>query len=158
MSILKNLNLSRLILLILLSLVSISTFSLTGYCDDDWIYVDSYKNYTLYYKPSSVKIDKQNKIFEVWVKYVFTDEGKIDFLNIYDDNQKHKLINVKYMLNLFLVNYKDWKLCITHNTLYSTSDKVLNDSELSPIWSNIKPNSRFELLFNKILKDFMIQR
>jgi hypothetical protein len=144
-------------LLILLSLVSVTTLPSNGCCDD-WVYVGSNKACTLYYKSSTVKIDKQNKTIKFWVKNVWTEKGKIMVLENYDSTSKQKFADIKHDLALHLLDYKQWKSCTTHITVYSKSGNVILDEEYPSKWSDITPDTLEETLFNQILKDYKIQR
>lgn len=44
---------------ILVSLVSLTIHPSKGYCEDDWVYVESNETFTDYYNSSSIKIDKK---------------------------------------------------------------------------------------------------
>ena len=55
MTILRGFKLSRITLVILVSLVSMSTFSSEVYCgDDEWVYVDSNIGFTQYFFKSII--------------------------------------------------------------------------------------------------------
>lgn len=144
--------------LVLVSLVSLTTLPLNGYCDD-WVYVYSDKDFTQYYKSSSVKIDKQKKIIKVWVKYVYTFKGKKDLLNEIESIQVHrKLIDISYSLSLWLLDYKESKLSIAQRSHYSKTGDLLSMDDKSTEWINIIPDSKGDFIFNQILKDYNIQR
>lgn len=132
-------------------MVSFTTFPSKGYCNE-WSYVFSNEYLTWYYNSSSVKIDKNEKTIKVWVKQVFTEKGKKDYLNevISIDNQKYT--DFKYSLLLYLINYRDWEYCTTNITDYSNSDNVLNSIKPPPKWKDILPDSTFEFFTNQLLK------
>ena len=153
MSILKK----TISLAMFVSLVSLTTLPSNGYCED-WVYGGRNKYCTLYYNSSSVKIDKQNKIIKVWVKFVYTEKGRIMRLEGLDTIEKQKLIDFKYDLFLFLLNYKQWKYTITHITIYSKSGEVLRDGEGPTKWTDIIPDTLEQNLFNQILQDYNIKR
>lgn len=142
---------------ILVSLVSLTTLHLKGYCDE-WVYVESYKNFTQYYNSSSVKIDKQNKIIKLWEKRVYTEKGKIDFFGTCDSNEKLKYTDIDHTLGLVLLDYKNWKYSINHIKYYAKSNNVVFDGERPTKWRDITPDSKDESCFNKILKDYNIHR
>jgi hypothetical protein len=157
MYILRDFNLSRLILVISLSLISLATLFSIGYCDD-WVFVTSNEDFTQYYDSSSVKIDKQNKTIEVWVKLVFSDKGKIDFLENKGSKIKHKYIDINYQLKHYLLNYNELKSSISFISYYSKSDKLLFHREYIPEWKNIIPDNYLDKLIYKLLEDYNIQR
>lgn len=148
---------------ILVSLVFLTTLPSNGYCDD-WVKTGGCKDFTLYYKSSPVKIDKENKIIKVWTKSVFTEKGKIDFKKIWVDILKKQALNdINYQLDLNLLDYKEWKFKITQTIYYSKSgDRLLayeyQPNEYQPEWINIIPDSVSDSLLIKILKDNNISR
>lgn len=142
---------------IMVSLVCLTTLPSNGYCDE-WVYVASDQDFTLYYNSSSVKIDNKNNIIEVWVKRVFSDKGKIDFFEKKDSITKQKYIDINHKLKLYLLNYKELKSSILYISYYSKSGNLLFHREYQPEWKNIIPDTYLEKLINKLLKDFNIQR
>jgi len=46
-------------------------------CSDDWLEVGGTDHYTIYYKPSSVNIDIQNKTIKVLTKHIYNEKGII---------------------------------------------------------------------------------
>jgi hypothetical protein len=146
------------IFVILVSLVSLSAFISNGYCDDDWVYVVSSKNLTKYYNSSSVKIDKQQNTIEVLIKNVYTETGKNKLLGEFDSIKRQKYIDINHDTALTILNYKDWKFTTTHLSFYSKSGKKLIEGISNLRNKDIIPNSLDDILFNKLLKDFNIQR
>jgi hypothetical protein len=158
MSILRGLKLLQVFRVICVILISITLFYSNGYCEDDWGKVGSYENFTQYYNISSVQIDKHNNIITVWVKCVFTEKGKISYLDKVDSIYLPKYIKFDHTLLLYKLNYKEWKFSLQHINDYSKSDDLLFSGPVSANWEDIKPNSISETLFNKILKDYNIKR
>lgn len=155
MSILRG---SKLFLVILVSLVSLSTFSSKGYCDK-WVKVGSYENFTQYYNSSTISIDKQDYTITVMVKRVRIDKGKIDILKDIEDIDKDKLKNFDYKIELYLFNYKDRKFYLNRKTYYTNSNNVLYDKvSVTFDWYDIIYDSIDDILLKKILKDYWIQR
>jgi hypothetical protein len=157
MDILRGFKLFQVILVILVCLFSLSILPSTGY-GDEWVRVLWDEEYTWYYNSSSFKIDKQEKTIKVWTKRVFTDKGKIIFLNDYDSSYKNKLKKFNYQLGLEIFDYNNWKYCLTRLIYYTKSGDVLLSEEIPPKWIDIPPDSRGDFLHNRILKDFKIQR
>jgi hypothetical protein len=157
MYILRASKLSRLILVISLCLISFTTLLSNGYCDD-WVFVTNNEYFTQYYDSSSVKIDKQNKTIEVWVKFLFTDKGKINFLENKGNAAKQKYIDINHQLKHYLINYKELKFIILFISYYSKLDKLLFHREYLPEWRNIMPDNYLDNLIYKLLKDYNIQR
>jgi hypothetical protein len=148
MYVLRSSQLPRISLVILISLLSLTAIPSTGY-SDDWVYAGRTGLFTLYYNASSVKIDKQSKIIEVWTKRVFTDKGKIDILKNFEKIKDYNDISYEY--DLYLLNYKELKMNIKHITRYSQSDNILLDGDPTPIWRDIIPGSILEGLVNILL-------
>lgn len=155
MSIIRGFKFPQVFLVIVFLLISLTTLSSIGYCGE-WIYVGKTDMFTQYYRSSSIKIDKQNKIIKVWAKFEWTDKGKTDYLKYVKDRKSFNDIN--HSLNLILMNYKDWRYSITNIVSYSKSGKVLEDIKLQPEWDDIIPDSLMEFVTNHILKDNNIQR
>ena len=144
-------------LVILASLVSLITLPSIVY-GDDWVYVGKVDYFTLYYNSSSLKIDKQNKTIKVWVKFVYTEKGKIRFLKDYDSIKKQEYIDINHSLYLYLLDYKNLKYDITHMTDYSKSGNALKDNEYPINLVDIIPDSTGDVLINKVIKDYNIQK
>jgi hypothetical protein len=145
------------LIVILVCLVFLTTFLSKGYCND-WVYVESKEDFTSYYKSSSIKIDVTNKIIKIWVKHVYTDKGKIDFINHHNGINKHNYNDIDHSLFLVLMDYKGWKRCVTEAIDYSKSSNVLSDGKYPPKWVDIPHGSVDDLLLNKLLQDHNIQK
>jgi hypothetical protein len=76
-SIVRDFKSFRLILIILVCLVGLTTFSLRAYCGDEWILLNSNENSNIYYNPVTIEIDKPNNIIKVWIKSVYTEKGRV---------------------------------------------------------------------------------
>jgi hypothetical protein len=145
---------------ILVCLVSIINFLSNGYCDD-WVYVGSHKNgnYSMYYKPSSVIINKQNKTIIVWSKTVFTEQGKIDFLKKWHSKDNYKFDDINHQLILYFIDYNELQVSIDHIIYYNKSGNVLLNSTFTQHnWKNIIPDSLGGGILNKLIEDYNIQR
>jgi hypothetical protein len=159
MSIPRNLRILGIILVTCVCLVSLFKFTSNGYCSDDWVYVMSVEDYTIYYNSSSIKIDKQNHIIKVWVKDVLTNKGRDNLLKKSDSVIKDKNIkDFNHILRLLLLDYRDWKFSYNNITYYKKSGDVLLGRELPIEWKSIPPDSVFDYLFNKMCEDYNIKR
>jgi hypothetical protein len=148
------------IILIVISvfLFSLTTLPIKGYCDD-WVYVGSYEEFSMYYKSSSVNIDKRNHIIKVWINRVYTENGKNEVLKYINDIEKQKYVYVNFALALCLLNYREWKYGVIQLAYYSKSGNVLGSYYAPHNWRNdILPDSIDDKLFDKIVKDFKIKR
>jgi hypothetical protein len=122
------------------------------------VYVGSNEAYAQYYKSSSVTIDKQYKTIKVWEKKIYTDKGRIDWLNNQDSIEKHNYNDIQYILGLLIFDYNKWKYTVTHITGYSKSGVGLFSEKYPIEWINITSISIGETFLNKILKDYKIQQ
>jgi hypothetical protein len=164
------------LIVILVCLVSFTTFPSKGYClvilvclvslttlpenlnCDDWVFVESNQNLNVYYHQSSIKIDTQNKTIKVLVKRVYTENGKIDYLNKYDIIGQQKYADLNYTLTWFLLDYQKYNCKVTQRIYYSKSGNVLKNIEYQLEWVNLIPDFLNDFFFNKILQDYNIQR
>ena len=145
----------QVIIVISVSFFLLTTFSLKGFCHD-WVYLLKTENFTQYYKLSST--NKQTYTIKVWVKNELTYKGKTILLNKMDNIDKQKYCGIDNIFELRILNYKEWKYCISKITYYSKSGDVLFNNDYSNKWNDIISDSLNELLFNKIIKDYNIQR
>jgi hypothetical protein len=154
-----SLKLKTIFLTIFLSWISLVTLTLNGSCDD-WVLIGSNKNFTLYYNSSSVKIDDKNHLIKVLGKRVLTKNGKIEFFNDFnkDNIKEQEFIDLSYSVGLYLLNYKQRKFSFNDITAYSKSGDVLYMDNSILKWEDIIPDSLGEILINKLIKDYNIQR
>lgn len=141
----------------MVSLVCLTILPSSSY-GADWVYVDRDKESTQYYQSSSVKIDKQKNTIEVWVRHVFTDKGKSDFLEKQNIKIKQKYIDINYQLKHYLLNYKEIKSSTLFIAYYSKSDSLLFHREYLPEWKNIIPDSYLDKLTKQLVKDYNIKK
>jgi hypothetical protein len=144
--------------MISICLIYLTTFSLQAYCADEWILLNSNENSNSYYNPVAIEIDRPDNIIKVWVKRVYTENGRINLLNKFNIIAKQKYADLNYVLGLYLLNYNEWKISITHMTFYSNSGNVLLNSDTSPKWHHIVPHSLDDFIFNQILRNYNIKR
>lgn len=138
--------------IIILCLVSLSICPINGYCDD-WVYVEGNDERADYYDLSSVKIDKQNSIIEMWVKCELTEKGKTEILKRFNIIKKYKYRNNDITLRLVLMNYKERKWCATRMKIYSKSGDLISDGKLTPEWEKIGVNSIISKIYDQLLRD-----
>ena len=158
----RNLRLSPVFLVILVSLVFITTFPIKGYCEGDWVLIRETELFSSYYNLPSVNIDTNNHIIKVWTKKIYTEKGKKDLLNKSNDNEKQKYNEINRIVRLFDIDYKERKFNVENLSIYSNSGIVLNYSSWNNIepneWRNIEPDDGNDIIINKIMKDNNIQR
>ena len=131
---------------------------------DDWVYVGSYKNYTQYYRKSSVTIDEGKNIISVLVKSVIKNKSAV-YLQYPYNIKEPKYIKYNQQLKWYLLNYENWKFTITRITDYSKSGNVLLDTKYQPVWlhnifpvewDDIMADSSVDFLLNKLVQDYNI--
>ena len=69
--------------------------------NDDWVYVGSYKNYTQYYRKSSVTIDEKKNIINVLVKNI-TKKNSAVYLQYPYNIKEPKYIKYNQQLKWYL--------------------------------------------------------
>jgi hypothetical protein len=87
---------------ILVSLFSLITLTANGYCDD-WVCLGTNDNYSIYYNKTSLKINKEEKTIEAFLKRIYTEKGKNSLKKANIDKNIYDKIN--YVLILYLFNY-----------------------------------------------------
>ena len=131
---------------------------------DDWVYVGSYKNYTQYYRNSSVTIDEGKNIISVLVKSIIKNKSAV-YLQYPYNIKEPKIVKYNQRLKWYLLNYENWKFTITRITDYSKYGNVLLDTKCQPAWlHNIFPvkwddivaDSLVDYLLNKLIQDYNI--
>lgn len=140
-----------------MSMVSLITFS-SIVLADEWVKIGSDEVFTQYYNSSSVKIDKRKKTIEVWVKLVFTDKGKSDFLEKKDIKSKQKYIDINNQSKHYLLNYKELKSQLIFVSFNTKTDKLLFHRAYIPEWKNIIPDTFLDKLTNQLVNDYNIKK
>ena len=110
------------IIIILMGVVYLkNTTSISAVKIDDWVLVKNTDEGNWYYKSHSINIDDQTHIIKGWVKIVYADKGKQEFLKTHKDD-KYK--DIYRSLSKISINYK--KLTYQENRVvyYSKSDKT----------------------------------
>jgi hypothetical protein len=148
MSNFKGLKLSRLFLVILVSLVYLTALPSPGHCDD-WIYVGQNDYFSLYYNYKTLKIDTKSKTIKVWVKRIFTDKQKEI------DKSKNKIIATS---TLILYDYDNMKFNILLEFIKFMSGNITKNNYSDIKWENIISGSVSNDLLIKILKNDNIER
>jgi len=71
---------------------------------DDWVFITNNDEGKYYYKANLVNIDYQNHIITVWIKIVYTDIGRYDFIKTHKE-EKYK--DIYQSLSLLLIDYQN---------------------------------------------------
>ncbi|MHB9075157.1 MAG: hypothetical protein ACYC6G_16725 [Desulfobaccales bacterium] len=143
------------VIIILMGVVYLkNTTSISVVKIDDWVLVKNTDEGDWYYKSNSINIDDQTNIIKVWVKIVYTDKGKQEFMETHKEN-RYK--DIDRSLSMVSINYK--RLIYQENRVvyYSKSDNIIGSDELSIKKDNFIPKSIGDALLNKILEDYNIK-
>jgi hypothetical protein len=122
---------------------------------NDWVLFKNTEEGNWYYKANSINIDEQTYTIKVWVKIIYTDKGKQEFLKTRNEN---KYNNIDRSLIMASINYR--KLIYQENRVvyYSNLDDIIGSDELFTKKDNFIPQPVGDELLNKILKDYNIKR
>ena len=129
--------------LISLSIVFILTLPSPGNCDD-WVYINKDVMCSYYYNRESININRNINIIDVWVKFIYTEEGKKLF-SICDSN-----------LSLYKFDYNKRQYQEIKSIWYKSSKIIQTDSSEIE-WEYIKPGSIIDEIINKIFDDYNIK-
>jgi hypothetical protein len=120
---------------------------------DDWVFVIGNDKGNWYYKSNLIYIDDKTNIIQGWVKIVYTEKGKQEFLNTHKDD-KYK--NINRSLSKVLINYQ--KLTYQTDIVYYYSlDNIIGSNKLSVKNDDFIPKSVGSKLLEKIIKDYNIK-
>ncbi len=89
MSIFRSLRFFQVFLVISVSLFFLTSFTSIVY-GDDWVYVGTHDYFSYYYNNTSIKINRNSKLIDVWVKKKYTEKGIQRYIN----NRKDKELNI----------------------------------------------------------------
>jgi hypothetical protein len=148
------------VFLVTLSCAFTFTLPSPGY-SDDWVNVGKNDEFSYSYNKTNININRKNEQIEVWTKFTYTEKGRERVIN----NRKEKGLqttnyhNLSYSFNLYLYDYNEMKYRILSSDDYAISGDTLgsfNNSRLE--FDNITPDSIFDIILIKILKDNKIKR
>jgi hypothetical protein len=122
---------------------------------NDWVFIASTDECSLYYKSNLVNIDSKTNIITVWVKCLYTDKGKQTFLN---KHKESKYIDIDRSLCKVLINYQTINFHIDRAVYYSKSDNIIGSDDLSIRIDDFIPKSVDDKLLIRIFKDYNIKR
>jgi hypothetical protein len=149
---------------------------------DEWVYIGSDEYITDYYNRTSVKILRELSLIQVDCQRVYTKKGKKilcdswETLNLNNDEKN----DIDHSYTGYMFDYNNRKVSLLSITYVSRSDQVLGGwifqtDEIKPgtldekvlkkyVYNpsgfnmNIKPGTIYEVIFNKLIKDYNIQR
>jgi hypothetical protein len=160
---LKKLTFKTKIIIVSVTIIIISTgivyirnmYPITVVKINDWIFIASTDECNFYYKSNLVNVDNQTNTITVWVKCLYTDEGKQDFVN---KHKEGKYNDIDRSLSKILINYQTTKYHIDRVIYYSKSGNIIGSDESSVRIYGFIPQSVGDKLLRKIFKDYNIKR
>ena len=108
-----------------------------------------------YYKSNSINVDDQTHIMTVWVKIVYTDKGKQEFIKTHKED---KYNDIDRSLSLLIINIQKMIHYEDRVVYYSKSDDIIGSDELSIKRGEFIPKSVADKLLIKIIEDYNIKR
>jgi len=122
---------------------------------DDWVFITRNDEGNWYYKANLVNIDDQTHILTVWVKIVYTDKGKHEFIKTHKE-EKYK--DIDRSLSLVLIDYQKMNYHEESVVYYTNSGEILGSDELFVKHLEFIQKSVGDKLLIKILDDYNIKR
>jgi hypothetical protein len=122
---------------------------------DDWVLISSNDEGNWYYKANLVNIDYQTHIITVWVKIMYTDKGKREFIKTH---KEYKFKDIDRSLCLVFINYQKMTYQEERVVYYAKSGDILGSDELSVKGIEFIPKSVGDKLLIKILADYNIKK
>jgi hypothetical protein len=122
---------------------------------DDWVFITRNDEGNWYYKANLVNIDDQTNIITVWLKIVYTDKGRHDFIKTHKED-KYK--DIYRSLSLVLIDCQKMNYHEERVVYYNNSGSILGSDELSVKGIGFVPKSVGDKLLIKILEDCNIKR
>jgi hypothetical protein len=120
----------------------------------DWVEYGKSNNGDIYsYHPGSMK-HKTKDIVHVWVKLVFSDEGRTDYVNRLKKSGESTegYEKLSHTLSLVEIDRKRSKIRILYGSEYDKDDKELFRGSRDAPWKDILPDSTEDILRKKIIK------
>ncbi len=122
---------------------------------NDWVFIISNDEGNWYYKSNLISIDDQIHIIKGWVKIVYSEKGKQEFLKTHKED-KYK--DIDRSLSMILINYQKMTYRDIRVVYYSKSDNIIGRDELSVKRVDFIPKSVGDKLLVKILEDYNIKK
>lgn len=122
---------------------------------NDWVPFAGEAEGDWYYKANQIYVDDQNHIIKVWVKIVYTDQGKHDLLTTHKWNNYK---DIDYSLSIASIDYQNRNCHEDRVINYSNSGDILGRDELSAKGNDFIPKSVGDNLLRKIIEDSNIKR
>jgi hypothetical protein len=132
-----------------------NTYPITVVKIDDWIFVTGNNEGKWYYKSNSIYIDNQTHNIKGWIKVIYTDNGKQEFIKTHKED-KYK--DIDRALSMVLINYKELKYQVEKVNYYINSGHMIGSAELSVEQNDFIPKSVADKLLIKIIEDYNIKR
>ena len=147
---------SVIVIIISMGLVYLrNTYSITVVKINDWVLISSDVEGNWYYKSHSFYIDDQTHVIRVWIKIVYNDKGKQEFLKTHNEG-KYK--DIDRSLSMVSINYQKMTYHEDRVIYYSNSDNIIGSDEFSVKKDDFIPKSVGDKLLIKILEVYNIKR
>jgi hypothetical protein len=120
----------------------------------DWVEYGKSDNGDVYsYHPGSMK-QKTKDIVHVWVKLVFSDAGRKDYINRLNNSGESTegYDKLSHTLSLVEIDRKRPKFRILYSSEYDKDDKELFRGSHDVPWKAILPDSTEDILRKKVVK------
>jgi hypothetical protein len=151
----KVIIISVIVIIVSLGVVYIrNTHPITVVKIDDWVFITSNDEGNWYYKANLVNTEEQTHIIKVWIKIVYTDIGKHDFIKTH---KRYRYKDIYRSLSLVFIDYQNMKYQEERVVYYNNSGEILGSDELSVKRGKFIPKSVGDKLLVKIVEDFNIK-
>jgi hypothetical protein len=152
----KVIIISVIVIFISMGLVYLNNLhSITVVKINDWVLFASDVEGNWYYKANTIYVDDQTNVIRVWIKNVYTDKGKQEFLKTHKGDEYK---DIDRSLSMVLINYQKNNYREDRVIYYSSSGDIIGRDELSEKKGDFIPKSVGNKLLMKILEDCNIKR
>lgn len=147
---------SAIVIIISMGLVYLRNIhSITVVKINDWIPIENTAEGNWYYKANQIYVDSQAHLIKVWIKIVYTDQGKREFLKTHNEDEYR---DIDHSLSMMSIDYQKRKCQEDRVINYSISGDIIGRDELSMKGDDFIPKPVCDKLVSKILEDSNIKR
>lgn len=100
----------------------------------------------------TIRIDKKNKVIQVWITFEFNKKGKDDYIHDYGQNYN----NFGYSKFFYFINYRNMTNKNNTSTYYNCDGSFI-ETIGSGQWSSIIPDSVMEGITETIMKKYHLK-
>lgn len=102
-----------------------------------------------------IKIDKKNKLIQVWTIWLASHEGRVDQINSLSQYANYN--NFGYLKQLFLIDYKNMRHRGEPSTDYNCDGNVITSGDYESKWKNTVPDSVMEGITKRIMQKYNLK-